>query len=413
MTTYKHQLSNTINNILADKYSAFVNFLLFLFPIFFMSLKGSGELILFILMLIGIKFLFVDKINPFKQQELKLLSTITLIYFAVVLLSIIFSDDMKILFHYANRELHFLFAPLVALTVFKANINQKTLILAIKLSLILIGGLVLYQNFNGILRPSWVMNPNVIGNLMVLLLFMSWVNISTEKLHNLLLTFFSSALGVSAIILSGTRGAWVSFLVLLIVLLFLLNYKKSDNNKKFQIILLGMLIIIGAFAMSNNHIKNRITLAMTEINNWNSGKHLHSSVGLRLEMYKSGILATKERPIIGYGYRNTNKAVAKFADKSVKSTILSFNHLHNTYINSLVFGGVIALFSLLALLFLPLRKFWHTYKNNDNEKYSLLGILLCVGYANFGMTGVLFGDTFMNSFYVFFLAVLLPKVFDK
>jgi O-antigen ligase len=75
----------------------------------------------------------------------------------------------------------------------------------------------------------------------------------------------------------------------------------------------------------------------------------------------------------------------------------------------LVFGGVIALFSLLALLFLPLRKFWHTYKNNDNEKYGLLGILLCVGYANFGMTGVLFGDTFMNSFYVFFLAILLPK----
>jgi O-antigen ligase len=298
MTTYKHQLSNTINNILADKYSAFVNFLLFLFPIVFMSLKGSGELILFILMLIGIKFLFVDKINPFKQQELKLLSTITLIYFAVVLLSIIFSDDMKILFHYANRELHFLFAPLIALAVFKANINQKTLILAIKLSLILMGGLVLYQNFNGILRPSWVMNANVIGNLMVLLLFMSWVNISTEKLHNLLLTFFSSALGVSAIILSSTRGAWVSFLVLLIVLLFLLNYKKSDNNKKFQIILLGMLIIIGAFAMSNNHIKNRITLAMTEINNWNSGKHLHSSVGLRLEMYKSGILAAKENKAI-------------------------------------------------------------------------------------------------------------------
>jgi O-antigen ligase len=409
MTTYKHQLSNTINNILADKYSAFVNFLLFLFPIAFMSIKGIGELILFILMLTGIKFLFVDKINPFKQNELKLLSIITLLYFSVVLLSIIFSDDMKTLLHFSNRELHFLFAPLVALAVFKANINQKILILAIKLSLIVMGGLVLYQNFNGVSRPSWVMNANVIGNLMVLLLFMSWVNISTEKLHNLLLTFVSSALGVSAIILSGTRGAWISFLVLLIVLLFLLNYKKSNDNKKFQIILLSMFVVIGAFAMSNNYVKDRITIAITQINNWNSGKHLNSSVGLRLEMYKAGILAVKEKPIIGYGYRNTNKAVAKFADDSVKSTILGFNHLHNTYINSLVFGGVIALFSLLALLFLPLRKFWHTYKNNDNEKYGLLGILLCVGYANFGMTGVLFGDTFMNSFYVFFLAILLPK----
>ncbi len=104
-------------------YSSIVNTLLFLFPIGILNLKISGDFILLLLMLMGLYTIFEDKINPFKQIELKLFSQLCVTYFSVVILSIIVSDKRLELLHFSSRVSYFLFAPLVALAIYKANIN--------------------------------------------------------------------------------------------------------------------------------------------------------------------------------------------------------------------------------------------------------------------------------------------------
>ncbi|WXT99931.1 MAG: hypothetical protein Ctma_0637 [Catillopecten margaritatus gill symbiont] len=391
------------------RYSNLVNTLLFLFPLGFLSIKASGDLILVILMFIGVYSMFKHRINPITHNALKGVSLLSLGYFAAILLSIFASDKPSELLHYVNRDLHFLFTPFVALAIYLAKVNIKTLILSIKLSLILMGGLILSQYFDGVSRPSWVMNADLFGNLTVLFLFMSWSNIQTEAVKDLSLSVLSTIFGMTSIVLSGTRGAWVSFVVLFFVWLFLLLYKKM-LDKKVGFLLLIAVLALGVFASTNTVIKNRSSEAVSEVSNWYNGVNINTSNGSRMEMYKAGLLAAKEKPILGYGYRNGNKEAAKFADTELQSSIANHNHLHNAYINTLVFGGVIALIALLALLFIPLKQFWQQLKTGKHTELAFLGIFLCVGYASFGVVNAMFGDMFMNAFYVLFLSILLPKI---
>jgi len=91
----------------------------------------------------------------------------------------------------------------------------------------------------------------------------------------------------------------------------------------------------------------------------------------------------------------------------------SKTHLHNEYITNLVSAGIVGLVALLSLLFIPMTIFYQKLKNEENYYYASMGLLLCVGYATFGFTHIAFGEEHVNSFYVFFMGLLLPKVIDN
>ena len=62
----------------------------------------------------------------------------------------------------------------------------------------------------------------------------------------------------------------------------------------------------------------------------------------------------------------------------------------------------------MLLLFAPLIIFIKANSRNHENPLFIAGILLTLGYASYGMVNILFGDVFMNAFYVFFLAIFLP-----
>ena len=85
----------------------------------------------------------------------------------------------------------------------------------------------------------------------------------------------------------------------------------------------------------------------------------------------------------------------------------TFNHLHNAYLTQYFNGGFVLLGALLLLLFVPLRLFIKgNIQNRENPVY-ISGVMLTVGYASYGMVNILFGDTYMNGFYTFFLAIFM------
>ena len=75
------------------------------------------------------------------------------------------------------------------------------------------------------------------------------------------------------------------------------------------------------------------------------------SVSTRLDMYKSGLRAFKDQPILGHGYSNRFDAAIPYMERSVRH-----HHLHNAIINHLVAGGVIGLFAYLALFTVGIHK---------------------------------------------------------
>ena len=157
-----------IEQLLGEKYSKVVNVLIFIFPIVIITLQVAGDLVLLILAMMGIYVAISQRLSPFTIKEIKVFSYLTIGYFAAVCLSVLFSGQAAELAHYIPSDLHFLFAPFVALALYKAEINRNYLIVGAKISLLLIGAIVIY--FGGG-RNTGVMNAGVFGNLSVMLFF--------------------------------------------------------------------------------------------------------------------------------------------------------------------------------------------------------------------------------------------------
>ena len=394
---------------LEKKYSQVVNILIFIFPIVINSLQIAGDIVLFILAMMGIYVAISQKLSPFVIKEIKVFSYLTFGYFIAVCLSVLFSGQASDLAHFIPRDLHFFFAPFIALAIFKAEINIKYLIMGVKVALLILGIIIMYQLLDGNERPSGIMNAAVFGNLAVSLFFVTLVFFQQESLKQRILSFLSLLSGLLIIIASGTRGAWLSFFLLLGVYFYFFlkqNIKLKVISKITILLVITGVLCIGFF---NQQVKERVYSAFTETSNWiNNDKDSSLSASYqRLEMYSLAIEKIDKVPFFGHGYRTSNVVVFENSVTPVGRKSYTYNHLHNAYLTQYFNGGFVLLGALLLLLFVPLRLFMKgNIQNHENPVY-ISGVMLTLGYASYGMVNILFGDTYMNGFYTFFLAIFM------
>ena len=394
---------------LNKRYSSFVIGLLLLFPVLINSVKILGNFILLILVLLGAYVAITEKKNPFKIQELKIFSWITVGYFLVMLFSVVYADGIDFSLHPLGRKLHFLLAPLIALAIFQINFPLKNLLMSIKIGLIILGIIIITQYILGSTRPSGMINANIFGDIAVVMLFLSLVKAFEENSKEQVVTFFAALAGIIVIFLSGSRGSWLSFLILSIVYIGLIYKPFLKGNNKRQLFIALFFSVLFGFIGTQTDAGKKITDAIINVQSWSGGDQTYTSSGIRMEMWKSSLEAVKQSPWLGYGYRNSNIEVAKYVDNH-HETVAAFTHLHNEYLTNLLAAGVFGLIALLCLLFIPIWIFIKQLKTKENYDYALMGIMLCVGYATFGFTHIAFGEEHVNAFYIFFLSFLLPRV---
>jgi O-antigen ligase len=401
--------------LLEKKYSNFVIALLLLFPVLINSVKIFGNLILLILAVLGAYIIVTEKKNPFQLPELKLFSWLTMGYFLVMLFSIIYADGLNGDFYHLGRKLHFLLAPLIGLAIFQIDLPLKRLLLSIKLGLIVIAIIAISQYADlipSLVRKTGMMNSNIFGDIAVAMLFLSIVHVFIETPKQRIITFVSILAGIIAIILSSSRGSWVSLIALFTVYISLIYKPFLQKNNKLKILLLLLFLTIVTLVATQTNVGKRIFEAVTEVKNWTSGNEKFSSNGNRLKMWQSGLRAAEDAPWLGYGYRNANKAASEYTENN-KDWVKAATHLHNEYITNLVSAGILGLITLLTLLFAPIIVFYRSLKSNRFCSYSIMGILLCSGYITFGFTHVAFGEEHINAFYVLFMGFLLPRSIES
>jgi O-antigen ligase len=389
---------------LDKRYSNFIIVLLLLFPVFINSVKVLGNLILLIITILGIYIAISEKKNPFQIPELKLFSWLTIGYFLVMLLSIIIADGFNANLNHLGRIIHFLLAPFIALALLQIDLPFKNLLLSIKLGLMAIGAVAIV----GPLLGSMI-NANIFSDIAVAMLFLSIVQVFSETPKERIITFIAVLMGGYAIFLIGSRGAWLSLFILSIVYIALMYKPFIQKNRKVKIFTVLLFVIFAGFISTSSNIKERVAMAFTEVSDWSPNKEVWSSNGNRMKMWSSGLSAAKNSPWLGYGYRNESKAAAVYVSKN-KDWVSVATHLHNQYITNLVSAGIVGLLMLLILLFKPMVVFYRNLKNKDTYYYSVMGILLSIGYVTFGFTHIAFGEEHINAFYVLFMGFLLPRV---
>ncbi|MEG9489116.1 O-antigen ligase [Mannheimia indoligenes] len=299
-------------------------------------------------------------------------------------------------------------------------IKKTTLLHFVPIGALVVGVLAVYQRFVlGLYRPFPEMLSIQAGNISITLAMLSivisiyWFNQSKNRIAILYIIF--AIFGLTASILSGARGGWVSFPF---CLLFILScYYKALNKKIFLLITTIFIIAISLFITRPEfELEQRYLSAKSDITNYIEKGIKDSSQGGRLDMWENALIAIREKPIFGYG----SSGYSKFQKKQVEAqqmaqTTLNYNSLHNQYLEAFVKRGLIGFSALMGVVFAPLIIFVRRLKSENSEIkcISVLGIVHIVSHMFFFLTQSFLAHNSGSIFYFFMLILLYHLVKQK
>jgi len=377
--------------------------LCFIIPAFILVIPVLAVEVVFpILVLYSLIYCYQQKINPLKYAPTCFLSYLCLLFFSASLLSILFSDISLYALKRLAKNYHFLVAPFLTVFLYQ-HVNRGQLKLSIKIGALLAGIIALWQSFHLGIRAHGSVNAILFSDMALLLAFFSLLDIWKESKQHKWLSVTSFIFGIIAVILSLSRGAWITVPVLLIALIFIWHKQQQISTKTISILLLVGFLSIGTLSLTPQ-VQTRFQGMQHDLAIYKTNSL--TSVGMRLTLWDAARTLIPERPIVGFGMHNIkNVLTLYFQDKPDLMRLNHFGHFHNEYLTTWVLKGAIGELTLIALLFSPIYIFYKRISPKLDNYFSGLGILLCSGYAFFAITNLVFGHGIIDTFFVFFLAV--------
>ena len=197
--------------------------------------------------------------------------------------------------------------------------------------------------------------------------------------------------GVTASMLSGSRGGWLALPVCIAITLYACYARKFQLTKVrstgLAVLSVGFIAVL-SFA-SDTLIQKRLNLAFQEAEEYFTEAEATTSIGVRFEMWKAAAELGYERPILGWGSVEIEKAKAKLAQAGrVNSAVLQFTHAHNDFLDNWQKRGLLGLGALLALYFVPLFFFIKRLKAGGANSWpvALAGVMMCISYIIFSLS---------------------------
>ncbi len=348
-------------------------------------------------------------LRRFGQTIKEPLALAILIFCAVLLLGILWSDDPGSGFKVWRR-----YAILLVFIPYLSLLNRGRLPWAIG------GSLMGYSNvlFMGIYNQLFIVGqlgiPQTgmsqtgvsaafgIGSILALYLASTSINKKVK-----LLLWFSAPLLLFLQFNQGARGVLLATLLALLLLIFM-RYRIESIKKLLSIAVLTIIVVI-AFAYNSLGIQQRLHQAKSDIELSQQGKY-DSSLGYRLAMWDVGLHGIAQHPWFGHGTgmpsRYFDETVVTYKDGLYKDLPgwLKTYHYHNDWIE---IGMQIGALGLLAYAFL-LRSWFRTLRAH---RLTILGAaLVCFVFVSGLVETLVF---FRQTLYLLLVITAIAIIWQK
>ncbi|MEG0880600.1 MAG: O-antigen ligase family protein [Janthinobacterium sp.] len=194
--------------------------------------------------------------------------------------------------------------------------------------------------------------------------------------------------GIVGSIISGSRGGWVAVPVCLIF--FVVHHSRKHGKRYLAIGLLALTSLsIVAYVLPHSTVKERITLGISNLHTFEDNGEVNTSIGQRLEMWRTAIDMSQQRPLTGLGRTGYMEQKAQLVEEGKANiSIRRHTNAHNDYLDTLVKRGIIGVLALLALFLVPLTLFARALRRSAPvaQPFALAGVVLCTCYMIFGLT---------------------------
>ncbi|HEH9401897.1 TPA: O-antigen ligase family protein [Aeromonas sobria] len=277
------------------------------------------------------------------------------------------------------------------------KINKNLVLLSIMLGGVTAGGFSIYERVSlGVIAVGGVINsiPFATYATITCLVSINAYFISQSKFVKLM-AFLSTAGSTYAIVMSDVRGIWLAIIV--VSLFYLLNYIVQYKIKNVVVLCIAFLVG-GIFISSSIDIERRVKQTEIEFQAINNGNY-DTSIGLRLQLWRSAIEMIKAHPFTGLGTVKYKKEMElQYQNGLITSTALSFkdSHFHNQLLDSYVRYGIIGLLLVIMMSISPIIL---THRVKTDFRHSFIGVSILIAIA--GLTDVPFMHT--GLIYILFL----------
>ncbi|WP_298718280.1 O-antigen ligase family protein [uncultured Oceanisphaera sp.] len=208
----------------------------------------------------------------------------------------------------------------------------------------------------------------------------------------------------TAIVFSGTRGAWLAVLVTLLMLALPLA-RRATPKTLLATLIASSLLASGSIYALGDKLERRYQQTSAEFTNI-ANNNMNTSIGIRLQLWQRGWSYITQSPLLGTGTAGYLHKIGQDKNAGLITPSAAYQanaHFHNQYIDTLVRTGALGLLALLAWMLLPA---WLLHKQGHgglrNWALASTAIVLIAG-----LTDVPFHHTHIIYFYSMLMGVIL------
>jgi O-antigen ligase len=198
---------------------------------------------------------------------------------------------------------------------------------------------------------------------------------------------------VLALVFSLTRGVWLAFAVVLLLMALLRGGRMAIAAGA------GLAVLVLLLVGVDPGIRERARSAFD----------LPANLG-RTQIWSANLDMARERPLLGWGYGNYKSIRQPFYDRYPDADTTA--HAHNDLLQTQVDGGAVSLLAFAALFVVIVGRGWRGYRRLAIEdepvrSLTLAALLAVVGFLVGGLTQYNFGDAEVVIYLWFTVAILL------
>lgn len=333
---------------------------------------------------LGVIFIIINyfRTKTFPQFDSEILKVLT-IYFSAQIIIALTSLDVSVSLREVFGEIH-RFLPLIfAMTFIKNRGQLRGVLIATLIASLANDAVGIYQCVvKDFPRPlGLVYSPTFFASAMLIqiptMIFMALED-SVPKIFRYG-AIFTALLSLLCLGISLTRGAWLAFVVTLIIFAMLEKKYRPLTAKLFTA---GAIIFLIVLAISPT-LQGRIE-TLTDKN--------FQSNSERLLMWESSIEIFKDYPIHGIGQKMFEKVyneeyISPYAKERADETHSGHSQPHNNFLFAMSEGGIIGLAAFIFLHAYLFRRFFLQYRRENFMKFSA-GLTLLLIFAALHLEGL-------------------------
>ncbi|HEU0265248.1 MAG TPA: O-antigen ligase family protein [Geobacterales bacterium] len=273
-------------------------------------------------------------------------------YLLLVLLSLLYTPDIHRGGRIFNQQLLLLIVPLLLiLTIDRTTVRKG--VLALMAGGVILAAIALYQGIVlHMYRPPTIWHAVHAGNLLLFTMVATLVLLLQRPRPSAVLLLGGALLAQGgALLLNGTRGAWIAFMVAAIILP--LHARTLSRRWHIGLSLLLLLAVVTLYQLAP--VRAKVANAKSDISLYLQNNASATSLGGRFDMWRAGITMAQRHPLLGVGTGGWETTVSTMvAQQEAPEYILQFNQPHSIYIDAVSSRGFPGLLALLALIGYPL-----------------------------------------------------------